>query len=337
MNTDISLTPAQVDFIRSVLPSFTLDSWNIELAGRAASQRYFVRISKKAESYVLVVWDSRDEDWSRFLSIQKDLLPIVPYLPAIYHNDPVHGLILEEDLGAQTLKKFCYENISDQNAIITKYKQVLEALRSWQKIDKEASLSIAARTMDVDTFLWETDYFAHFCVKDFCACEKMLNDRWNEERNKLARIAASLPQTCIHRDFQSENVMIHNGSIRFVDYQGARIGPPAYDTASLLFDPYIEMLTADTIGNLFSYYSFIDTDKKDEHTFYICAAQRLMQALGAYGNLALHKGKEWYRDYIPLALDRLVSVMDRLPEFGQIGKVAKMCQETLVQNMEKAK
>ena len=38
-----------------------------------------------------------------------------------------------------------------------------------------------------------------------------------------------------------------------------------------------------------------------ETLFHECAAQRLMQALGAYGNIVRNRGDEWYRPHIATA------------------------------------
>ena len=337
MNQEMILTPAQVDFLKNALEDFAPESWHLELAGRAGSSRYFVRVSKDNESYVLVVWDSRDDDWDRFLSVQKDLRLRVPYLPEIFKSDSLHGLILEEDLGCMTLKAYCNEHGTNNLLIERAYKDVLDALWKWQQLELSVSQSISSRAMDIDTFLWETSYFARFCVTDYCACEKFLNKKWENERVLLASEASSLPRTCIHRDFQSENVMIHKGNVRFVDYQGARLGPPEYDIASLLFDPYINLLAPDLVESLFSYFQKISGKTDNNRIFYLCAAQRLMQALGAYGNLSLHKGKEWYKDFIPLALERLAIVMRSLPEFTQIALVIQECRNSLMQiDVEKA-
>lgn len=320
----IDLTPSQVDFLKSFLKGFSLKDWGVELAGRAASQRYFVRVKRNDRSLILVVWDSRDEDWERFLTMERELSSQVDFLPRVYKSDDIHGLILEEDLGSMTLKRYSAENSSDPQKVMAAYRDALRSLHRWQEMDISSSWVLQSRKMDRDTFLWESSYFSRFCVTEYCACERFLDQRWERERQEMASFASELPCCCIHRDFQSENVMIHDGRIRFVDYQGARLGPPEYDTASLLFDPYVKNLD-DMTEELFSFYQELLGKKDNNHAFYICTAQRLMQALGAYGNLSLHKGKEWYREYIPVALYRLIAVLKLLPEYPRMRDVAEGC------------
>ena len=210
------------------------------------------------------------------------------------------------------------------------YRRVLEALCAWQSLDVKTSPAIASRTMDIETFLWETDYFARRCVVDFCGREEALGEAWEKERRALARAAASLPKTFIHRDFQSENILMSNAGIRFVDFQGARLGPPGYDVASLLYDPYVNFLGVEYTAQLFDYYCSLGPRvTTEQHDFDLCAAQRLMQACGAYGNLSIHKGKIRYREFMPIALDRLKSVMKRLPEYPAIKKVVECCREAV--------
>jgi hypothetical protein len=54
-----------------------------------------------------------------------------------------------------------------------------------------------------------------------------------------------------------------------------------------------------------------------------------MQALGAYGNLSLHKGKDWYRGYIPLALERLDLLLTTLPDFPKLKNIVSWCRNSL--------
>jgi aminoglycoside/choline kinase family phosphotransferase len=321
-----TLTPSQEGFLKKAIPSFNEASWAITAAGRAGSDRRFVRVkSRRAnKSYVLIIWDNADHDWERFLSVQRDLSPVCTFLPGIFAADGSLGLILEEDLGALTLKKYCAGRAA-ASSIEEKYKSVLDALVQWQRIPFLSCATIAARDMDVEMFLWESDYFTTHCVREYFGLESLVTPAWEKERRRIAQEAAAFPRVCIHRDFQSENIMLKNGRVRFVDYQGARRGPAAYDLASLLYDPYVPRLTPALCNRLFEYYLSISPAGVTAYSFGICSLQRLMQALGAYANLSIHKGKEWYREYIPIALHRLHSVAKSHSAFPELQKMAGAC------------
>lgn len=326
MEHEVTLSPVQIDFICNALPGVDLEMLHAEIAGSAASQRLFTRLHWSGKTYILVEWDSADEDWPRFLSIAQAREATSLLLPEIYAEDARHGLILEEDLGAVTLRKFCEQTTTQTSGITDAYQQVIDALRIWQQPQVAAQPVIAAREMDVATFLWETDYFARFCVTDFCGEEKHLSQEWEQERTRLAHECALLTKTAMHRDFQSENILMVNGCIRFVDFQGARLGPGEYDLASLLFDPYIPQLDKQIRQELYHYaYNIPGSKRTTSRPFSICAVQRLMQALGAYGNLSLHKGKPRYRKYIPAAIGRLAEVVESLDDYPSIRRVVDAC------------
>ena len=129
-----------------------------------------------------------------------------------------------------------------------------------------------------------------------------------EEFHRLAVKVDSFSKTVIHRDFQSQNIMITDSTPRLIDYQGARQGPPAYDLASLLWDPYYRVEDA-MRRRLLSYYT--GEMKKRDHAFdeevfvmslLPCRLQRHMQALGAYAFLSEVKGKKFFLKYIPSGL-----------------------------------
>lgn len=322
-----SLTPAQTGFLIEHVTGFEPGSWTVAPAGRAGSDRLFFRVkpSGHGEAFILVVWDSADSDWNRFLTIQRDVSARVGFLPRIFASDNAHGLILEEDLGSTTMKKRCLRASMTKKKIEVLYRTVLDTLVQWQRLDSGASAVIDSRRMDREMFLWESDYFAQHCVSDYFGCEKKLNDKWEKERLEIALAAAGLPEVCIHRDFQSENIMLHKGKIRFVDFQGARLGPAEYDVASLLYDPYVPVLTPDMSRRLFEYYISIAPHEVTQCSFRICALQRLMQALGAYGKLSIHKHKDWYRTYIPVALQRLADVVGQGSDFPVLRGIVQAC------------
>jgi len=321
------LTPAQIQFLEKNVPEFRSAGWIVSPAGYAGSDRRFLRITKKGEdgiSLILVLWDSRDSDWERFLTIQKELHSVIPFLPGLFAYDEVHGLILEEDLGDTTLKSF---SPAPQGELDRMYRSVLDALIQWQKIPMITSAVIASRSMDLEVFLWESRYFAQHCITEFFGCDLLLTKEWEEERMQIALEASAFPKVYIHRDFQSENILFHHHAVRFVDFQGARLGPAGYDVASLLFDPYVQQLENGLSDTLFEYYQSKTGHAISVDAFHICSLQRLMQALGAYGNLSIHKGKERYRQFIPVAIDRCMKVLEKLRRFPSLQTILHACKE----------
>jgi len=319
----IVLTREQHDFIARRIPGFGVPKWKLSLAGHAGSNRTFIRIEFNKATKILVVWDGSDPDWNNFITIQMDIEGRAPIVPQIFDFDAATGLILEEDVGTITLKKLCTEQ---PESVLSAYKKALDTLILWQTLLAHDCEPITSRSMDYATFEWESSYFAEHCVKGLFGLSNVLTDAWEQERTALARAAASLPQVAIHRDFQSENICIlDNRAIRFVDYQGARMGPAGYDVASLLYDPYVILLTDSQRNDLLAYYRQASGSALTERDYAVCALQRLMQALGAYGNLSLNKGKPQYRAFVPIALERCFSMAQKLPEAAYCAHVIGAC------------
>ena len=324
---DVELTPAQVDFLARNIAGYNPATWPAGITGNAGSDRRFVRIASKdgGRSYILILWDSRDRDWGRFIGIQGEVSAIVRFLPRIFATDAGNGLILEEDLGVMTLRMFCSQNAQRPDEIEKIYRRAIDALLEWQRMPAGAGSHLGSRAMDEEAFLWESDYFGLHCVAEYFGVGKLLDEGWQIERRELARELAGFPRVCIHRDFQSENIMVAGDDIRFVDFQGARLGPAGYDLASLLYDPYAEVLDIVGIERLMQYYRSKTPGFLNERAFNLCAVSRLMQALGAYGNLSLNKGKDWYRQFVPAALKNLATVAGNLKGLDTIKKIAAVC------------
>jgi len=117
----------------------------------------------------------------------------------------------------------------------------------------------------------------------------------------------------VHRDFQSQNVMIREGSAWLIDFQGMRFGLAQYDLASLLYDPYVSLHDGERRELLDYYKSLCGGVSADfDEIFRWCALQRLMQALGAYGFLGLQKGRSEFLTHVPQALRSLGKVASGL-------------------------
>jgi aminoglycoside/choline kinase family phosphotransferase len=163
---------------------------------------------------------------------------------------------------------------------------------------------LQSRVFDYEHFRWETSYFMERFVEGIRGIKVKNIAALDDEFHRLAQKADSFPKTIIHRDFQSQNIMITKGRPRLIDYQGMRIGPPAYDIASILWDPYYH-LKDDMRERLLEYYS---GEMVKHHrpipleSIILCRLQRHMQALGAYGFLSAAKGKRYFLKHIPEGL-----------------------------------
>ena len=138
------------------------------------------------------------------------------------------------------------------------------------------------------------------------------------ELSALTQISDDLaerPRHLVHRDFQSQNIIVRNGQACLIDFQGMRPGLPQYDIASLLYDPYVT-LSPDERAELLAYYcerAEPEPGTSFEYSLRLCAMQRLMQALGAYGFLGLVRGQTAFLGHIPGAMNSLKTVLTDIP------------------------
>ena len=133
------------------------------------------------------------------------------------------------------------------------------------------------------------------------------------------------------RDFQSRNVMVKNGEVHFIDYQGGMKGALQYDVASLLWQAKAD-LPDQWKNDLLEYYIGCVNDLLNdpvEHDAFISQYYgyvliRLLQVLGAYGFRGLFERKAHFLTSIPLALKNLKwflynkRVGVNLPEFDRL-------------------
>ena len=181
---------------------------------------------------------------------------------------------------------------------------------------------------DAALYRWEQSYFFENCLGRFFGIEP-------EELSGLAalpslgRIAEELaqrPRVLVHRDFQSQNIIIRNGQAHLIDFQGMRPGLAEYDLASLLFDPYVTLLARrmrGAAGRLRNKACGAGRPVAPDwrSIFRHCGIQRLMQALGAYGFLGLVKGNKAFLDHVPAALASLRGLVAEIPELEKLSVV----------------
>src|SRR5438270_11890735 len=136
-------------------------------------------------------------------------------------------------------------------------------------------------------------------------------------------------------------VVIRNGQAHLIDFQGMRPGLAEYDLASLLYDPYVDLPESER-AELTAYYR----DRQGENVIAIngdfdfklrlCAMQRLMQALGAYGFLGLVKGHKHFLQYVPNALGSLRTVAAKIENLQPLASFLAEVASRVAQHIERS-
>lgn len=240
-------------------------------------------------------------------------------IPIIHHVDLDHGWFLMEDLGKESLQAASASS-SDP---LDLYKRVLETLFLMQTRGAEGfdpSWCCQTRTYDRTVMQqYEADYFKKAFLNGYLGLEKDWPALEPAFLHLVEVASGAKPAFFLHRDFQSRNIMISGDRIGIVDWQAGRLGPLAYDVASLLIDPYTE-LTSSAKDSLLDFYLRI-LKKNDpaladgflRHYPYL-AIQRNLQILGAFGFLTKARGKAHFEAYVPAAVRSLHHLLDGLEE-----------------------
>ncbi len=300
--------------------------YRVTPAGKAGSERVFYRITPYAPgipSAVLVYWGKIDRDWQRYIDISREVCSLSSIIPEVYSYRRDLKLMIVEDCGYETIGDRIRRGESEVRKI---YAAAAERLLEWQNMDIDKVPSIRDRRFSQEDFLWESDYFLTYCIRQYLNIALSDDSVWEKDVKRLSEEASSFDYLPVHRDFQSDNIMAFKG-IRFVDYQGARMGPGGYDIASLLYDPYAEWMDEPNRNYMIKHF----TDKSDisEREICLCGIQRLMQACGAYANLGLNKGKPGFLRFLKPGLRNLSEVLSYVSDYRGIMETVEAAENSL--------
>ncbi|MDP2113708.1 MAG: phosphotransferase, partial [Bacteroidota bacterium] len=236
-------------------------------------------------------------------------------VPNIYAVSPDQLSYLQEDLGNTTLFDFLTKTREAEGfsgKIVAEYKKVLRQLPRIQLVagkDINYSVCYPREAFDKQSMMWDLNYFKYYFLKlaKIPFEEQALEDDFQAFSDYLLAVDNN---AFLYRDFQSRNIMLKDGQVYFIDYQGGRKGAMQYDLASLLYDAKANIPEAEREELLEFYldelsrYKHIDREKfKSLYGGYVLI--RIMQAMGAYGFRGFYEKKEHFLKSIPFALKNL--------------------------------
>ena len=214
------------------------------LIGAGGSDRKYYRMRRGNKSVVIMQCESNDPDFKRQIEYTKFFLNYSVPVPELIEIDFDEKMAVFEDAGDTSLYNWlkCPREETEIEDIYREIINTLILLHTTATDRVAACLLLKNRIFDYEYFRWETDYFIERFAEGIRNTKADNISELEAELNSLAFKADSFPKTIIHRDFQSQNIMVTaDRALKIIDYQGARIGPSAYDVASILWDPYYRL------------------------------------------------------------------------------------------------
>jgi len=304
----------------------------IEPASADASFRSYWRIQGARGPRVVMDAPPDKEDIEPWLDIGARLHGAGLHVPEVFAVDRERGFILMEDLGSRAYLPALNDASAD-----ALYGDALDALLRMQAAVDPSGLPAfdeAFLTMELEIM---PEWFLRRHLGHDIACEEW--DVVELAFMRLIEAARRQPQTFMHRDYHSRNLMVCSAARRndggknpnaehggneatlsnpgVIDFQGAVLGPITYDLASLLRDCYIEW-PAERVEHWLQGHRerLVRAGTLDARTdaatfrrwFDLTGLQRHIKVLGLFCRLCYRDDKPHYLADLPLVWRYVMSV-----------------------------
>ncbi|HXB56557.1 MAG TPA: phosphotransferase [Vicinamibacteria bacterium] len=298
----------------------------VPLSGDASTRRYF-RLREGERTTVLALYpEPFVAEESTFVAVHRLLVDFGLPVPEILDEDGRRGILLLEDLGDLTLQEVLKTASLARREEL--YRQAVEGLVVLQREAARGAKSGACFQIafDLEKLTWELHYFLKHFLEGFRQRNLSVEDRalLAEHFHRLAEDIASWPRVLCHRDFHSRNLMLHQGSLVWIDFQDARLGPMSYDLASLLRDSYVD-LDEGFVAERAEEFRQMTAPEEPRDAFHrrfeLMSVQRNLKALGTFGFMATMRSNPVYLPYIAGTLAHARRNLSRHPELQGLWRV----------------
>jgi aminoglycoside/choline kinase family phosphotransferase len=303
------------------------------LEGRG-SDRTFYRLNwNENNSAILIHYNAKRLENTYYADIAVFLYEIRVAAPRLILHDPAVSFILIEDLGDKDLWSYNKAPWESRRVLYQKTLTMIYRLHSFPENDFPSARVRLMESFGPDLYRWERNYFKENFVRGICGIEidHSFEREVEAELSVLAERLTATKRCLVHRDFQSQNVMIRGGEPFLIDFQGMRFGNPFYDLGSLVCDPYVD-LTNQQQEELLHFYYNLSSDLDwiiFENNFWEASAQRLIQALGAFGFLGLKKGLKHFLGHAPAGLHHLLKATSRTASLPLLHELCLKCEKAM--------
>lgn len=299
-----------------------------------ASTREYFRINWTSGKAVACVYpEPFDAAEQTYLSTTRLFLASGLPVAEIYNFDASLGIIVQEDLGDRVLREVMLTAEDERLArmhdeAITLIARIQAATPLAYELDSIAShLKFDTEKLNWELNFFKTHYFETFRKMPLLpATERGIAAEFLELSSELESCANVL----CHRDFHAANLMLdHQGRMRIIDHQDARIGSPTYDLVSFLLDRITEPPSPEWLAGKRRY--FLDVRRRlglgkiDEaefaYEFRLQTIQRCLKAVGTFSFQSSNRGKTYFIPFIEPMFKivlRAIENVDRFPVLREV-------------------
>lgn len=285
----------------------------IEKLPQSGSDRAYFRVHSETGQTCIATVSHHLRENATFLYFTRCFQEIAVPVPGILAVNAEQDIYLQQDLGDTSLLQVLEQEGYTENV----YRLFAASLRRLAHLqiqgDKvlDYGRCITSREFGQQAIRADLLYFKYYFLDTLRIPydkEKLI-----EEFDALSTYLAHVDHKhFMFRDFQSRNIMVREGDVCFIDYQGGMKGALQYDVASLLWQAkaslpddwkqrlleyYMQCVEAE-LGRSINRAAFVN-----QYNGYVLI--RLLQVLGAYGFRGLFERKAHFLSSIPLALQNL--------------------------------
>ena len=293
------------------------------LKGDASDRNYYratylLNTSPDRPRSIIIMQLARLEPEPDFNCMQKFLKKMDIPVPDILRFDVERGLLFLMDCGDTHLAD---KIEAEPKNIVYWYQKAIEIIVTFHtRATENLTPDCPAKNLffDKEKLMWEMDFMLEHYVQGILK-NTLSFDEKNKTQEALGTLCKALSdqdRVFTHRDYHSRNIMIHNGKLRVIDFQDARMGPCQYDLASLLKDSYI-VIEESVRKELLEYYIECmqrDGRKIKRDPFYKIfdwmSVQRNLKAIGTFAYQAKILGNDRYLQYVEPTLEYIKKTLE---------------------------
>ncbi|RQO31800.1 hypothetical protein DBR32_07615 [Taibaiella sp. KBW10] len=307
----------------------------VEAIPPSGSDRMYVRLIGK-KNRAIGAYSKNKRENNTYFYFTKIFLKHGLAVPEIYHQTSDSICYLMEDKGAQSLLEMLLKD-GKTDAVKAFYEKAVADLVKFQWVaGREIDYSMCYNTSSFDqkAILADLNYFKYYFADvlkinyDKATLQSEL-EQWSKD------LDAESVKTFMYRDFQSRNVMINDGVLGYIDFQGGMKGLPHYDLVSLLWQAKAQLpkewkthLEKHYIRTIQQAKEIADFDEMHFMKVYLeCVLLRILQTLGAYGLRGLIERKPHFISSIYPALQQLQEYVNDYAYLIKYPELIKVLQQ----------